>query len=446
MADLTPDSHILEALVNQNILWWQALAELVDNSFDAGAMRVSIVSDGRSIKVIDDGDGVEDILAVFRLGHHQKRKKSRDGLGRYGIGAKDCWLFAGDAMSVSTVRKGSNQLTELTVDIKDLQKNKWQCNDPVVSDTELPSGTTIAIPLRKGKQRPSKAAFDELSWVFTPAMNSGKQLIHVENGKKSLLKPVAFPPREDVVIESFEIDGKSVSIDIGIVKDGHAFTHGPFWLIYGHRVLQSTSIGTLGYSASRLGGTITIGKEWKLAKNKNAITESVDQLSEEIQSRIEVLLKKASERDSNDSVEKLRREIDCELSDMLRPFCVTKRSRPGKNGKKGTVEKKGTDRTTSPPKSISNFDLVAMNPLSVGVFDALSSRVSLNLENACVATAVVTGNKTVLLCIAASLIAEFSCRQDVRGQSMFRFGDEFPIALGQALKGTSQKNGVGKDV
>lgn len=86
MADFTPKSHLLESHTNNNMPWWQALAELIDNALDANAKSVSIIVAGKTLTVKDDGNGVEDVLSLFRLGEHRKSKSTK--LGRYGGGVR----------------------------------------------------------------------------------------------------------------------------------------------------------------------------------------------------------------------------------------------------------------------------------------------------------------------------------------------------------------------
>lgn len=76
MVHLPPDPHILASFANANLPWWKALAELVDNSLDAGASRVVIDITNRVLTVSDDGLGCEDITAVFKLGEHKRRRSS----------------------------------------------------------------------------------------------------------------------------------------------------------------------------------------------------------------------------------------------------------------------------------------------------------------------------------------------------------------------------------
>ncbi len=168
-ANLSPDSHVIYALCNQNIPWWKAIAELVDNSFDAGATRVVVEAKKRVLTVTDDGRGIRDILSIARLGRHDQHDSTK--LGMYGIGAKDAWFSCADILDVETVCDGKR--STLSISLPDLVKNNWECPDPLVSETNAHSGTRITLPLRAGKNMPSADAFNELAFVFTPALQSG---------------------------------------------------------------------------------------------------------------------------------------------------------------------------------------------------------------------------------------------------------------------------------
>ena len=90
--DLSPKTEILTALSQQNLKWEIVLAELVDNSLDAGASRVDIrLGPGKSLSIKDDGVGCKDIAVMVRPGDRQVHETT--SLGRYGIGLKDAALF-----------------------------------------------------------------------------------------------------------------------------------------------------------------------------------------------------------------------------------------------------------------------------------------------------------------------------------------------------------------
>lgn len=52
--DFTPIPRSLESDRHTNLGWKDALGELIDNSFDAGALRVEVIFGTKSVEVVDD--------------------------------------------------------------------------------------------------------------------------------------------------------------------------------------------------------------------------------------------------------------------------------------------------------------------------------------------------------------------------------------------------------
>lgn len=445
MVRIPARSHVLYSMSNQALPWWKALAELVDNSFDANALRVIIDISGRILTVSDDGKGAADILALFTLGEHKRQSSTR--LGVYGIGAKDAWLSCSDVMTVETVRNGIK--TCLTVDYNHLIENDWNTQeDPVSQQTNEPSGTKIVLPLRAGRQQPSKDALNDLAFAFTPALHQGKQILVQKNGKRQALQPHLMPVREDVVTEEFEIDGKHVTIDIGILPDGVSF-RGPLWLIYEHRIVERTSLG-IGkqYTARRIAGSITLGKGWKLTKNKDNISEDDARLEDEISRRIEHIVKKAELLADDIESIKFRHELEEMLNGSIGG--ATKREKRKKGTKTGSIGPVGTGRQRRRASNVSNkpgsvmsddgangkrktgfvLDFREEDSPAIGFFDSRACRVTLNLNHPFVES---NRNKNhfALVVVAASLIADDQVRHDGSGRPLLRFSfDDFSTALG----------------
>ena len=76
MGNCAPKTHMMRSVMSQNHPWWKALAELVDNSFDAGATAITIECDNNTVSVSDNGCGVADISALLTLGKHVGHKKT----------------------------------------------------------------------------------------------------------------------------------------------------------------------------------------------------------------------------------------------------------------------------------------------------------------------------------------------------------------------------------
>lgn len=441
MVRIPAKAHVLHAMSSQAMPWKTALAELVDNSLDAGAFRVTIEATARTIVVTDDGRGAEDILSLFTVGEHKRQSSTR--LGVYGIGAKDAWLSCADIMKVETIRNSIK--TSLQVDYNDLINNDWNTREePQSEPCNLPSGTKITLPLRAGKNLPSLDAFSDLAFTFTPAIQAGKQIFRQLKGSRIPLSAHVMPLRDDVVKSEFEVDGKHVAIDIGILPEGVSF-RGPLWLIYGHRIIDKTSLGTGQYLSSRIGGSITLGKGWRLSKNKDTLANDEERLQDAIFVRIEHILKKAESL--AESVESL--QFLNELQSMLNASISEankreKRSKgdstgtrtPAATGRKRTRAQKVTDNPGSVEATIAGrrrgflIDYCDDDEKKIGRFESRTCKVSLNNKHPFV-QANKGKNHLALLVVAASLIADSQCRNDENGKRLLGFAfSDFSEALG----------------
>lgn len=454
MVHLPPDPHILSSFANANLPWWKALAELVDNSLDAGATRVVIDVTNRVLTVSDDGAGCEDITAVFKLGDHKRRKSSKRSLGRYGIGAKDAWLSCADTMEVATCR--DHVQTSMRVNYTEWMQNNWNVPDPECNGTNNADGTTIRLPLRPGKNIPTDDAFKTLAFAFTPAISRGIQIVKSVKGKKWVLPPVAMPMRNDVVQSEFEIDGKSVKIDIGILPDGVTLERGPFWLIYDHRIIEATSLGAGQYSVRRIAGTITIGDGWALAKNKDDLSENQDRLADAIFARIEHVLKKADQLAETMESSALRGELQEMLNAAVKGANSKEKRDKGETVGSIAPRNTGRKRTNAAKIQIGEgsvlsagnktgrrggyvLDWCEIDPSIIGQFDRSGMRVSLNLNNGIVSLAKTQANRAALTACAVSLIADYCCRHDEKGHALLKFSfDDFPQAMGFLVKDYSE--------
>ena len=297
---LTPSLHSLEGMKYQRLKWHDAIAELVDNSLDAGATEITIDVRNRHLIVIDNGCGIADVVKAATVGGREDHKSTQSG--RYGVGLKDTWLYLSNELKI--VSRTKNTESRIAFDTKKFVQvdGRWMGPDPQVSPNNSgKTGTTIDIgpwyeddPRRKP---PTAECFDGLQKTFTPAVESGACRIEVHiNGKRPvLLTPVKLPEFERSVQASFAIDGKPVAINIGIVAGDAALPLSDFWLISGHRMIEEACYGKGDYEGARVIGTITLGKGWGLTRNKTSI-EGIEVVSAEVFRRIEPLLRLSAER------------------------------------------------------------------------------------------------------------------------------------------------------
>ena len=456
MANLLPDPHVLQSMTRQDLPWWKCLAELVDNAFDASASRVVIECSRGTLCVRDDGKGVKNLLDLARLGKHTPSDST--SLGMHGIGAKDAWLSCSDVMEIESVHAG--KIGRFKVDQRELLANGWDCEDPSYEAWDGPSYTDIKFKLRPGKVGPQRSAYETLAFVFTPAIQRGLQIAVSSLKGAEALKPLQMPLLQEPVRSEFEVDGNQVSIDIGILPAGQRMEKGPFWLIYDHRIIAASSIGAGEYSVRRVGGTIKLGKGWKLSKNKDSITENLERLDNAIYAKIKPLMAKAhaiAESIENDAI---KLEIEKALDEAVAGVNGSNGTAKGREGRNkgdssGSILPRSTGRKRKNaaivhplPGSIDDIgnkgnsagrngkfvlDYDEMDD-ELGKFERLGMRVTLNLLHPFVKESISQDNRQSLLLCAFSLIADYSVRHEGEAKVMrFHYGD-FASAMGALTK------------
>lgn len=107
---LPPDSRYMEALSSQGYGFDIAIADLVDNSIDAGARDVVIhfLRDGDqlvSLLVVDDGKGMTDEELDVAMTVGGRRDYGADALGMFGTGLKSASLSHASAVTVVSTTK-----------------------------------------------------------------------------------------------------------------------------------------------------------------------------------------------------------------------------------------------------------------------------------------------------------------------------------------------------
>ncbi|MFD9329132.1 ATP-binding protein [Streptomyces sp. NPDC060065] len=109
---LPPDARYMEALSSQGYGFEVAIADLVDNSIDAGAKDVVIhfLRDGDelvSLLVVDDGKGMSDDGLDVAMTVGGRRDYAEKALGMFGTGLKSASLSHASAVTVVSTTKGT---------------------------------------------------------------------------------------------------------------------------------------------------------------------------------------------------------------------------------------------------------------------------------------------------------------------------------------------------
>ena len=138
-------SMFLDALKNSGYKGTDsAVAELVDNSFDADAQNVFIIGEqnvaGNSEKRIvsfaflDDGTGMgyETLKRCLTIGYTTNQE--RKGIGRFGVGLPQASIFVCDRVEVYSWQDGIKSCKRVYLDVEEIKKNNLnEISEPVLA-------------------------------------------------------------------------------------------------------------------------------------------------------------------------------------------------------------------------------------------------------------------------------------------------------------------------
>lgn len=315
-----PETHMITSMRRQDMSSWLAIAELVDNCFDAKASEVSIFKDTneRTVCVSDNGVGAPDPSAICTMGKHNS--EGRGTSGRYGIGAKDAILSLGTCVHVKSVRSGMCRLCKCDFDVQyatgkwSLLEDEYECDDQ--------DGTIVTISkVTRNIQLSSLQA--NLSRIFAPALRNGC----VINVNGYVCKAPDLVDVTDYRCGEGEIRGKRYSWWAGIRKDGQDVDGG--WRFeFKHRCLDETSCnrayGTEGLDIHKFYGVITLiepddaddDELWTVNKHKTSADELQD-LCEHIFPEVKDLLEQCEAEHSLSIGADVARDVGVGLTEAL---------------------------------------------------------------------------------------------------------------------------------
>lgn len=109
---LPPDPNLMET-IGLNHAFETAIADLVDNSVDAGARRVLVrfLRDGNklvAVSVVDNGRGMDDVTIDAAMTVGGRREYETADLGHFGVGLKAASLGQADSLTVLSRAAGKN--------------------------------------------------------------------------------------------------------------------------------------------------------------------------------------------------------------------------------------------------------------------------------------------------------------------------------------------------
>jgi len=314
--DISPETHIINSIMNQDMLPEIACAELADNAFDAKADFISFDfnSESRSLTVTDNGVGLSDMRSIVKLGCHDNEGRSTSG--RYGVGGMDAILSFGSIVEIVSIR--NNIERKILVDFDEIKRiNKWKAiiPEPVLFENSK-SGTIIKIKNLNKEYYKTTVLTKKLEALFAPALRSGKTIS--VNG--SVLKALPIIAVDEQLQGEGEYYGKQFKWYAGI-KPKNTAIEGGWTVSLKHRIIKEASAyGLQDYSSHRFYGMIELVEnendiKWEVTKHKNNLRE-LEALCEYIfdsNPEIRTLLEKVN---SEDSVE-LESQMALEVSENL---------------------------------------------------------------------------------------------------------------------------------
>jgi hypothetical protein len=304
-----PSPALLHSIAEQNSSWKLVLGELIDNAFDAGATHVELTFEGsgKNSKFIarDNGIGCSDLRTLLCLGQHTKQGTTK--LGRYGIGAKDAFLWIGRAES--TVQINSTRVGKTRTARADwmelIRSGEWEIPPEDFQERDaLPGeqGTTICIRSSRMREivhgKRWADLVEDVGFIYAPAIKQGRQITLRPPAQKSVPQPVKgyqSPELEpDKIDTEIEVSGKRARVYAGIVPRGVPNRRAGISYTYGFRVIIPASTHGCGsYDFTRIAGIVDLGEGWVLSKNKDSITANEEELYAAVFDTIEPLLKRA---------------------------------------------------------------------------------------------------------------------------------------------------------
>jgi len=445
--NVAPTTNSLLAKRHRKLGWHLALAELCDNSFDAGGSQVVIeFLPEKSLAVTDNGNGCDDLERMMTPGDHYGQ--DTNNLGVYGVGLKDtaCWLWG--TLHVQTTCRDITR--SLKVDWSKLAKQKgWDLPDPLEEPATDGSGTRLLFARTDRTLRDFEGIERELSYRFSPALSTGKQIILRRRKRNTICTGWKMPDLEDIVSDRFEVDGKGVSLTAGIIAGGGTDRKHGFTFSYGHRNIDNCAIGSGGHSTKHICGTIELSREWRLERNKTSLDDdSTDALADAIFARCKTIILKAESQAKVYQNTALQDSITRALRGMLGE--KTQKGRRNKtNEQDGTVAPQSGKRKHKNAKNrqpgqrfkdpkrggLFRMEWNEYEPEKLGRVDLLGAVVYLNENHPRLAHHKSTENEDAILDMCLTLMTYADSTHEERGQKLLPFsgGDDVPSVLADVL-------------
>jgi len=337
-----PKGEALRAENHRFFVWAKAISELIDNSFDAFANTIIIKRPNKNqmiLEIIDDGIGCGKLEDMVRMGARQLHGSK--GIGRYGVGLKDVAIALWGEMQIRSFYH--NEMRILTIIWDDIFDHnfpklkadvysKKEAMEYFESKGEIFRQGTKIIFSSIGKSKlidvaPRQIAtlfreeiLNELRFRYTPALNNGKTIEFINVNQPIKLTPWTEPKFiERFRFDDQEIEGKSFSINGGIVAEGEINEKPGFHICHPQRVIETSTDPCGEFGVSRIFAWIFLSNDWVLERNKEkVIDKDRESLMNKIFSLCELYIRKGSFQPITLNLDGLANELSKELTDVLK--------------------------------------------------------------------------------------------------------------------------------
>ncbi len=456
-----PTGFIRAAEANSQTSTIDFLAELFDNSIDAGATVVDAEVKGErknsghgSFHIADNGCGVANIKQLLAIGESDK-PGGEDSIGRHGVGAKDCIYSVGGLSSTLDIESVTDACA-WSISILWQQQHDWtfeqqECD---AADLDMIGKTGLRLSIARAHRRmpPSSELRARLSRIYWPwLLRAGNRM--TVNGEQ--VQAPSLPETDRRLREKrVEFDGgRSLTIDGGILK-GDSDLAG-VTVLHGNRAVYITNaIGLGDHARSGVFFLVNLRGPWGLGRNKMGMTEDhEDELRERLEVELAQIMAEADQRMMEMDAGNLLEGLNDQFAGMQ--FATGTAARPGqgtggqrngdgpgtrnkpveaehiKEGVDGTKKRGG--RVASKTKPFRIEMVVGQDAESVGSVDIRSRRVYLHKNNSAVAKLHEERERMALLAISAMLVV-YRIEQD-RTKGQLPFERQTGAMLSAALEG-----------
>jgi Histidine kinase-, DNA gyrase B-, and HSP90-like ATPase len=193
--DATPNASkfMREVLRGSSYDFSTALADIIDNSIQAGANKIHIDVDFENVfvSVVDNGSGMSDEVhrEAMKVAS-ETRDYAAEDLGKYGTGLKAASLSLADRLIVATKTVGSLSPTVRCLDLEHIRKvNDWKRLTLVLGDSDLPDTVRSALAqLESG----TAVVWERLSRLFeSTSLSKAQMMLELERQLKHAEQHIA---------------------------------------------------------------------------------------------------------------------------------------------------------------------------------------------------------------------------------------------------------------